>query len=242
MVINNDDKCVSKMFSDGRSTIGYLKGVPKKNEFGVRLINGVMWVCYGTKKILPVEDISIKGNHNISNALAALAIGKAIGLDNKPMVKVLERFKGLPHRCELVTTINHVDWINDSKGTNPGATCAAIEGFGKKNNIILIAGGDGKGADFTDLAKLAYGRVRVAILIGRDAKEIALLLDQSIGIYYAANMDGAVSLANRFAKTGDLVLLSPACASLDMFGSYQERGTVFRQAVNRLGNKDKFYA
>jgi UDP-N-acetylmuramoylalanine--D-glutamate ligase len=191
----------------------------------------VEWVCYGNEQILPVSEILIRGRHNISNALAALALGYAIGLDRAAMIQVLKKFKGLPHRCEWVATIRGVDWINDSKGTNPGASCAAIEGLASGENIVLVAGGDGKGADFTGLARSAAGRVRCAILIGRDAKRIADALDKRIDVYHAISMDAAVALAGRVAGKGDRVLLSPACASLDMFSDYQERGTVFRNAV-----------
>jgi UDP-N-acetylmuramoylalanine--D-glutamate ligase len=134
----------------------------------------------------------------------------------------------------LLTTFNNVEWINDSKGTNPGATCAAIEGVAKDNNIVLIAGGDSKCAEFSSLAKSVIGRVHTVILIGIDANRIASVLDNTINIYHATSMDGAVSLAMKLARNGDSVLLSPACASIDMFSDYQERGTVFKQAVLKI--------
>ena len=242
MIINKDDESVSKIFNENRNTIVYTLHEPKEKEFGVRSFNGVEWICFGTEQILSVSGLQIKGRHNISNALASMAIGKAIGIDFGPMVAAVKKFKGLPHRCEWIATINDIDWINDSKGTNPGASCAAIEGLAEENNIILIAGGDGKGADFTSLAHSAEGRVHSAILIGRDANRIAAVLRPPISVYQATSMDGAVSIAARLATSGDRVLLSPACASLDMFNDYQERGALFKRAVLRLKNKDGLHA
>jgi UDP-N-acetylmuramoylalanine--D-glutamate ligase len=241
MIINNDDEYVSSMFNKSRKTLTFTLHEPIEKQFGIRMINNEGWICYGTEKILSISNLHIKGKHNIANALAALAMGKAIGLEDGPMVAALEKFKGLPHRCEWIATINGIDWVNDSKGTNPGATCAAIEGLAEGKNIILIAGGDGKGADFTSLARSALGRVHTAILIGRDANRIAAVLDESTSVNHVTSMEAAVSLAARLAKDGDLVLLSPACASLDMFNDYQERGMVFRDAVLRLNHEDGQY-
>jgi len=234
VAINKDDDLILSMKNKNRKMIFYSFGCPEEDELGIRLIDDVKWVCYGNEKILSLADIVIKGRHNILNVLAALALGLSIGLEIKFMVSAIKSFKGLPHRCELIATVNNVEWINDSKGTNPGATCAAIEGVARGNNIVLIAGGDSKCADFLSLAKYVIGRVHTAILIGVDANRIATVLDNTINIYYATSMESAVSLAAKLAKDGDSVLLSPACASIDMFSDYQERGTEFKQAVLRI--------
>ncbi|MGK0297290.1 MAG: UDP-N-acetylmuramoylalanine--D-glutamate ligase [Gammaproteobacteria bacterium] len=234
VVFNKDDELNLSVINENRKKICYSFGCPNEEEFGVRIINDVEWIYYGNQKILSTADVLIKSRHNIFNILAALALGMSIGLEFKSMVSAIKLFKGLPHRCELISTINNVEWINDSKGTNPGATCAAIEGVAKGNNIVLIAGGDSKCADFSSLAKSVIGRVHTAILIGIDANKIATVLDKTINIYHATSMDSAVSLATKLAKNGDSVLLSPACASMDMFSDYQERGKVFKQAVLRI--------
>jgi len=239
MVINYDDKCVSRMINHDRKFIGYLLNNPKHGDFGIRVIDGSEWLCYGKEPIISASELCIKGRHNISNALAALALGKSIGLQTDPMASVLKNFNGLPHRCEWIATINNIDWINDSKGTNPGASSAAIEGLCDGNNLVLIAGGDGKGADFTSLAKSASGRVHTAILLGRDAYRIAAALTDNIKIYHATSIEGAVSLAAQLASEGDKVLMSPACASLDMYTDYQQRGRLFREAITRLKEGDK---
>jgi UDP-N-acetylmuramoylalanine--D-glutamate ligase len=200
----------------------------------LRKLNNTEWLCAGEKFLLPATDLKLKGRHNLSNALAALALGYAIELQLESMARSLKNFTGLPHRCEWVTDINGVDWINDSKGTNPGATIAAIEGLSTGDDIVLIAGGDGKGADFSKLAEVVPDRVHTVVLIGRDANRIATSLEGLASICYATSMENAVNVAARLARPGNKVLLSPACASFDMFTDYQHRGEEFRQAVNRL--------
>jgi UDP-N-acetylmuramoylalanine--D-glutamate ligase len=234
IAINKDDNFIYSIVNKNRKIISYSFDSPNGDEVGIRLIDDVEWICFGNQKILSLKDILIKGRHNVYNVLAALALGFSIGLEIESMVTAIKLFKGLPHRCELLTTFNNVEWINDSKGTNPGATCAAIEGVAKDNNIVLIAGGDSKCAEFSSLAKSVIGRVHTVILIGIDANRIASVLDNTINIYHATSMDGAVSLAMKLARNGDSVLLSPACASIDMFSDYQERGTVFKQAVLKI--------
>ena len=238
MVINYDDNSVSGMIIHDRKLIGYSLHSPMQGDFGIREIDGSEWLCYGKDSIISVSELSIKGRHNASNSLAALALGKSIGLQTDPMISVLKNFNGLPHRCEWITSINNIDWINDSKGTNPGASSAAIEGLSDGNNLVLIAGGDGKGADFTSLANSASGRVHTAILLGRDANRIAAALTDNIKIYHATSIEGAVSVAAQIAVEGDKVLMSPACASLDMYTDYQQRGQLFREAVMRLTEGD----
>ena len=234
MIINQDDAMASAMARSGRSYICYTSREPAADAFGIRLQAGVRFIAYGEKLVCPVSDLPLQGSHNTANAMAALALGTAIGLPMDSMVAALRDFKGLPHRCQWVARINGADWINDSKGTNVGASCAAIEGLAGSNNLILIAGGDGKGADFSRLAEVAAGRVREAILIGRDANRMAAVLRDVTRVNFAGDMDAAVALAFAGAAAGDVVLLSPACASLDMFTDYQQRGNEFVAALNRI--------
>ena len=234
MVINYDDPRVAAMLESQRTIIGFSLAGPDPAGFGLVNNEGVEWLRHGDHLIMPTAAMLLKGRHNISNALAALALGHAIGLPLDSMAKVLESFAGLPHRCEWVADIKGVNWINDSKGTNPGATCAAIEGLAAGEDIVLIAGGDGKGADFSSLADSVAGRVHAVVLIGRDANRIARALEGKTRISFATGMDAAVVTAAGLARPGDKVLLSPACASLDMFRDYQDRGHKFIESVIRL--------
>ena len=184
--------------------------------------------------ILPVSDLRIRGRHNYSNVLAALALGSAINIPEEYMVCELRTFTGLPHRCELVGVYDGVEWINDSKGTNVGATVAALNGFEGSGKIILIAGGDGKGADFSPLAAAVKRNVRGVILIGRDAQVIAEALGGNIPSYLARDLKEAVINARKLANDGDVILLSPACASYDMFSGFEERGEVFTKEVMEI--------
>jgi UDP-N-acetylmuramoylalanine--D-glutamate ligase len=231
-VVNLDDPLVAA-YAD-RNSIGFTLGLPPRNAFGVRTYNGAAHFAFGEKLISPVMDIPLQGQHNVANVLAALALGKAIDLPMSGMLAGVIGFQGLPHRCQRLQSIGGVDWYNDSKGTNVGASCAAIKGLAGSNNIILIAGGDGKGADFTPLAAVCAGRVRSAILIGRDARLLAAALEGVTEIYFALDLDAAVLLAREKSRPQDIVLLSPACSSLDMFTDYQHRGAVFAAAVARL--------
>ena len=181
------------------------------------------------KKLLPLSELKIKGLHNISNALAALTIGKAIGLPHDKMLEALKKFPGLEHRCEWVASHNNIDFINDSKGTNIGATIAALEGLGTKNNIILIAGGLGKNADFSLLKPSIDKYTREIILFGQDAKIMAKAIGHSP--YFVDSLKSAVLQANKLAHPGDIVLLSPACASWDMFKDFEDRGRQFKSFV-----------
>jgi UDP-N-acetylmuramoylalanine--D-glutamate ligase len=234
MVINKDDGRVLAMKLADRNTIGFSLSEPETGDFGLRLNAGQEWLSQGMSLLMPVASMMLKGRHNIANALATLAMGHAIGLPTGKMIDVLKSYSGLPHRCEWVADFNGVTWINDSKGTNPGASCAAIEGLARDNDMVLIAGGDGKGADFTELADSVRGRVHATVLIGRDANRIATALAGMTQVYFATGMDAAVRTAAEVARPGDKVLLSPACASLDMFRDYQDRGHCFIEAVISL--------
>lgn len=234
MIMNLDDEIVAATARPDRSSICYTGREPAAGEFGIHVRDGTRFIAYGENLICPESDLPLPGSHNTANAMAALALGTAIGLPMDSMVTALREFKGLPHRCQPVAQINGTDWINDSKGTNVGASCAAIEGLAGSNNLILIAGGDGKGADFSRLAQIAAGRVREAILIGRDANRMAAVLQDVTNINFAGDMEAAVTLAFAKASAGDVVLLSPACASLDMYTDYQQRGNAFIAALDRI--------
>lgn len=206
------------------------------DEFGIRWHEGEGWLAEGTECLMPTHELKIKGQHNWANALAALAIGASLHLPLESMVQTLRAFPGLPHRCQWVRTVNGVSWYNDSKGTNVGSTVAAINGLGAdcQGKLILLAGGDGKDACFDDLIAPVSRYVRAAILIGRDAQRLGATLTGATTIYYAGDLPAAVTLAAALAQTGDTVLLSPACASLDMFKNYEHRGEVFMRAVKEL--------
>jgi UDP-N-acetylmuramoylalanine--D-glutamate ligase len=174
----------------------------------------------------------LTGLHNAANALAALALGEAVGLPLEPQLGVLRTFAGLPHRMQWVADIAGVRWINDSKGTNVGATIAAVSGL--PGPLVLIAGGDGKNQDFDELRSVFLGKVRHVVLIGRDAPRLAAALESVCPTERAADMRAAVGAAANAARPGDTVLLSPACASLDMFRDYTHRGDEFVAAVRGL--------
>jgi len=210
-----------------------VKVIPKQNEFGIC----DNYLIYAKQKLVAIDKLKIKGQHNITNVLAALALGKAVNLPMPAMLQALEEFKGLPHRCQWVANINDVDWYNDSKGTNVGATKVAIEGLGKNVNgkIILIAGGIGKGADFSLLFDAVKQYVRSLILIGQDAPKLKQALSNATDIKMCATMQDAVETAQQSAQSGDIVLLSPACASFDMFDNFEHRGAVFMHLVTGRG-------
>ena len=198
-------------------------------------------LAYNLEKIISVNDLKIFGRHNISNVLAAMTIAKAMDVDMEVIREVVQQFAGLPHRCQWVAQIDGVNFYNDSKGTNVGATVAAIEGLGQRlsGHIILIAGGVGKGADFSPLRAVLNRWAKEVILIGRDAKEIAAVLDSEMRTYFAKDMLDAVNTALVKAVPGDAVLLSPASASFDMFRNFEHRGQVFTDTVRSLQCQQK---
>lgn len=234
MVLNLDDPVVRAMARPQRPCLGFTLGQPGRGQFGVRRKGGESWLCRGTEKFLVTRELGIRGEHNHANALAALALGTAIGLPKDGMCRALRSFAGLPHRCRWVARIDEVDWVNDSKGTNVGAACAAIRGIAAGRNVILIAGGDGKGADFAPLADVVAAHVKEIVLIGRDASQIARAVGGRAPVQYATDMNAAVAACALAAAAGDVVLLSPACASFDMFTNYMARGDAFVAAVREL--------
>jgi UDP-N-acetylmuramoylalanine--D-glutamate ligase len=231
-VINRDDDYVSKMLNHQQNTIGFTLHRPAAGDFGLCDKAGEQYLCTGDELLLGTADLKIRGQHNYANVLAALALGSSIGLPMTAMLDAVREFPGLEHRTQWVARINGVNWFNDSKGTNVGATLAAIEGLPGRH--VLIAGGQGKGADFQPLRTIAGQRLRAVVLIGEDAEKIAQAIDQVVPVKIADDMDDAVHLAAGFARPGDNVLLSPACASFDMYRGFAHRGEVFMKAVEAL--------
>jgi len=231
-VINLDDPLVVAMPRRGQKTLGFSLRASIGADFAVATLNGEWWLTRRGEPLMTVAAMKIKGLHNAANALAALALGEALGLPMPAMLAELAEFPGLAHRSQWVADIKGVTYINDSKGTNVGATLAAVGGM--KGPLVMIAGGDGKNQDFAPLADAFRGKVRHTVLIGRDAPAIALALQGVCTLEVCGTMEEAVRAAARAAKPGDVVLLSPACASLDMFRDYTHRGAVFSQAVKEL--------
>lgn len=235
VVINRDDLASQPQHIPAAAN-SFGLSVPAVGEFGLREQDGVCYLAYGAELLLSVSQLKIRGSHNYANALAALAIGTSINLPMAAMLAALQEFPGLEHRCQWLRTLHGVDWYNDSKATNVGAALAAIEGLGAGNagKLVLIAGGDGKGADFSSLAAPVAQYCRAVIVFGRDAERVAQALGESVAITYVTTLNEAVLSAAQRAQAGDSVLLAPACASLDMFKSFEERGELFAQAVGRL--------
>ena len=234
-VFNADDPLVAAMSGADDAWFFTLGESQSEKMFGVCSLDGDEYLCRGEQPLLAVNELLIPGSHNRANALAALAMGTALGLDLSSMLDALRRFRGLPHRTEFVAEIDGVTWYNDSKGTNVGAAIAALQGLdrGDASRTVLIAGGDCKGADFAPLAPVLTQCVRSVVLIGRDAPAIAAVVPPGIEQMMAASMDEAVARAAACARPGDRVLLSPGCASFDMFSGFAERGERFMQAVRR---------
>ncbi len=203
------------------------------NEFGLREIDNQHYLCQGQTPLIQTAALSIKGKHQLANALAALALGHAFGLPLSAMLGAIQDFKGLAHRCQWIGTKNGVTWYNDSKATNVGAAQAALTGLGDAitGKLIVIAGGQGKKSDFTPLQAPLKKYARCLILIGEDAALIEEALTGSTDIQQAKTLPDAVALAEKNAQSGDVVILAPACASFDMFDHFEHRGEVFMAAV-----------
>ena len=229
-VLNRDDRASLGMARPGRTVRTFGLDAPRNDsEWGIAGRD----LARGDRRLLALADLPLAGRHNAANALAAHVLASAIGLPDAPLAAALRRFEGLPHRMRKVAEIARVAWYDDSKGTNVGATVAALSGMDRP--VVLIAGGDGKGQDFSPLAPAVKARAHTVVLIGRDAP----LIERAIGpagarIRRAADMDEAVDLAAQAAAPGDAVLLSPACASYDMYRDYVQRAEVFAASVRRL--------
>jgi len=236
-VLNLDDERVRAMAGLAARDVGFTLGEPGESAFGLCEKDGKSWLCKGGRALLPVADLCLKGRHNLANALAALALGEAAGLPMEAMLEGLRRFRGLAHRTQLVAEKHGVRWYNDSKGTNVGATIAALQGLhdpATSERAVLIAGGDCKGADFSELAPVVQQTCRALVLIGRDAGQIEAAVDGRCHVEHAESLEQAVKQAANLADSGDHVLLSPACASFDMFRGFEHRGDVFVAAVEGL--------
>lgn len=232
-VCNRDDALTD---TAQQSKLYFTLNEPRDKEFGLRQKDGQTYLAFGAELLLPVSELPVAGRHYQANALAALAIGHGFGMPFAPMIDVLRQFTGLPHRCQLVRNRRGVKWYNDSKGTNVGATQAAIEGLGAHidGKLIIIAGGIGKNADFKPLMPALEKYARHVVLIGQAAKELAELINGRLPISFADSMDEAVQRCDAVAQSGDCVLLSPACASFDMFKNFEHRGQVFAEVVEKL--------
>ncbi|HHH40020.1 MAG TPA: UDP-N-acetylmuramoyl-L-alanine--D-glutamate ligase [Sedimenticola sp.] len=236
-LLNRDDPRVMALPRGPGEVRGFTLGEPAEGEFGIITRDGDAWLAQGSEPLLPAARLLVPGRHNRANALAALALGDALGLPMAPMLEALGRFRGLPHRTQFVGEYRGVRWYNDSKGTNPGACVAALEGLhqpGSGGRTVLIAGGDAKGADFAPLTPVLLRTARAVVLIGRDAPRVEAALDPDTPRRHAAGLDQAVQLAAEQARPGDRVLFSPACASFDMFRNYEQRGEAFMESVRRL--------
>jgi UDP-N-acetylmuramoylalanine--D-glutamate ligase len=237
VVVNRDDLQAAAIPHGAGTELGFTLGRPTRpDDFGLLDRPGGPWLSRGERPLLPAAELRIAGRHNLANALAALALGSTCGLPEAAMLEALRSFSGLPHRSVLVGSCDGVHWYDDSKGTNPGATVAALDGLvepGSTAKVVLIAGGDGKGADFAPLRPAVQRAARAVILIGRDAPLIEATLTGTVPLLHAADMASAVRLAATAAQVGDSVLLSPACASFDMFDNYEHRGRVFAETVQR---------
>jgi UDP-N-acetylmuramoylalanine--D-glutamate ligase len=232
MIINADDPRVVAMIEPGRPFIRFTLGEPAEGDFGLREVHGEVWLCHGRQPWLAATELRLPGRHNQANALAALALGHAAGLEQQAMLTALRQFSGLPHRCQWVAGINGVTWYNDSKATNVGATLAMIDGM--PGPLVLIMGGQGKGQDFTPLAAALRHKVHSVILLGEAAPNLQQAIGDAASVQHADSMQQAVRLAAAAAQAGASVVLSPACASFDMFNNFEHRGEVFIQQVRRL--------
>lgn len=229
-VINADDPRVAAMDSRAARVVRFGSAAGSAYRLFETPAHAVL--ARGEQPWLACDVLRLTGRHNYLNACAVWALAEAIGLDEQAIRAGLQAFPGLPHRCQTVAEINGVVWVNDSKGTNPGALMASLEGM--RAPVILLAGGQAKGADFTPLGPLAAQRTRAIIVFGQDAETIAAAVAGHAPVYRVDDLHAAVAQAAELAITGDTVLLSPGCASLDQFADYAERGDAFESAVQEL--------
>ena len=264
-VLNRDDARVAAMARKNAGVITFGTDAPSvADSYGIVADHGVAWLAWAedvaiasrrrkvvdqpvalpeppqllVHRLMPADALGIRGRHNAMNALAALALARAIGCDLAPMMHVLARYRGEAHRLQMIATIDGVEYYDDSKGTNVGATVAALEGLGAEGRkVVVILGGDGKGQDFAPLASPVARHARAAVLMGRDAASIRAALERDaagVPLVDASTLEQAVAIATGQVQPGDAVLLSPACASFDMFRNYAHRGEMFAQAVREL--------
>lgn len=231
-VIDRSDETATECAKRCDRVVSFGLDAPEDGQYGLRIDNGETYLARGETLLLSTRDLAMYGIHNQLNALAALATGDLLGLEMEAMLQVLVEFPGLPHRMQFVARIAAVDYINDSKATNVAAAVASIDSV--DTMLVLVAGGDGKGGNFGDLAVAVEGKLRGAVLIGKDAEKLARALDTVMPVHFADTMGAAVSMAAKCAESDDTVLLAPACASLDQYNNYMERGDSFCVAVEAL--------
>lgn len=233
-VYNREDKLTWPLMHVGQASSSFGMDRPDLGQFGLIVDGGECYLARGNQRLLACSAMKLRGRHNQANALAALALGQAFGLGMPNMLRALSEFAGLPHRCQWVGEVGGVEFFNDSKGTNVGATLAAVEGLSRgANDVVLIAGGVGKGADFTALAQLLPA-LRALVVLGEAAAEIASVFGDRLPCVRSDSMAAALQAAVDLAQAGDMVLLSPACASFDMYRNYQARGEHFASLVAKL--------
>lgn len=232
VVLNRDDRLVMAMWDGRTPCIRFGLGAPAEGEYGLVETAAGPVLARGEQLLLPADQLRIRGRHNLANALAALAMIEALGIQPDRVLEALAEFPGLPHRAEWVAERGGVTFVNDSKATNVGAAVAAI--MGADNTLVLIAGGDGKGADFGPLLEAVESRARAVVLLGRDAPALEQLLAAACPVVRVDGIEAAVIAAAELARPGDTVLLSPACASTDMYRDYTERGDRFAAAARSL--------
>ncbi|HEX7063165.1 MAG TPA: UDP-N-acetylmuramoyl-L-alanine--D-glutamate ligase [Woeseiaceae bacterium] len=232
-VFNRDDPEAEKAIPGNLPRASFGAAAPGVGEYGIAEEDGVRFLAFGEQMLLAADDMALAGSHNQANALAAIAAGRLMGLDYSPMLQVLTEFPGLPHRMQLVATIDGVAYVDDSKATNIGAATASV--LAVPGPIVLIAGGDAKGGEFGAFAEAVAAKLRAAILIGRDGPAIARALKGRTTVFQTADLRTALPIAAQLARPGDTVLLAPACASFDQYRNYAERGLDFRRQVEALG-------
>jgi UDP-N-acetylmuramoylalanine--D-glutamate ligase len=262
MILNREDAAVMQMLPEPvrlkggkyeqRNYLTFGGDLPRRpGDFGLEVVHGMAWLVRAheadetekrrkgeeeeihLQRFMPADALRIRGRHNAINALSALALATAAGCQLAPMLYGLREYRGEPHRVESVAIVNGVEYFDDSKGTNVGATVAALQGLGAERRLVVILGGDGKGQDFAPLADPVSRFARAVVLIGRDAPQIRAVLESTgVPLVHAGTMEEAVRTATQRAHAGDAVLMSPACASFDMFRNYPHRAEVFRAAVH----------
>ena len=267
MILNREDPLVMKMLPppvrlkggrmEQRACVTFGGDMPQRpGDFGIEVVNGMAWLVRALEadetqrrrkdveeelhfqRLMPADALRIRGRHNAINALAALALAAVAGCALGPMLYGLREYRGEPHRVEPAGIVNEVEYFDDSKGTNVGATVAALQGLGAERKLVVILGGEGKGQDFGPLAAPLARYARAAVLIGRDAAQLRAGLESTgVPLLDAHSMEEAVALAAQRAHAGDAVLMSPACASFDMFDNYGHRAEVFRRAVRALAHQ-----
>ncbi|MFT0695881.1 UDP-N-acetylmuramoyl-L-alanine--D-glutamate ligase [Acinetobacter bereziniae] len=240
VVFNRDDSLTRPLVPDVTPMQSFGLNAPDLKQYGIlREDNGTIWLARGRERLLKSSEMYIQGTHNVANALACLALGEAIGLPIDKMLETLKSFKGLEHRCEFVKEVAGVRYYNDSKGTNIGATLAALDGLGaaieaQGGKVAIILGGQGKGQDFTALRQSLEKYAKLAVLIGEDRPVIEKAIQGTTELLHAETLQEAVALCQQHTQAQDVVLLSPACASFDMFTGYPQRGHRFVEYVNAL--------